>query len=342
MESLERATVSQLKKLCYNMGISGTGKKSEIAFKIREELLKPDSNSTFTRIPNSKVNFNILSIDMGIRNFSLNIIQLDKNLPFNRPPLVKEWVKFDLNAWGSLDSKDGFEPSLYAPVCNHLVNEILLNKNKPVPDVILIERQRARSMGSSNVIEWVFRVNMLESMLHGILYSKLVGLDTKTDIISTSAKRMGNYWKLEDDKGKKIKNNDTKKFRIQLVDHWLKESILNNKAAEFKLDLDKFAINKESLDKISKIRSKTKWINQIILGQSEFIDSIYKESNLDKNSATQKGDDLVDSLLHSLAWYEWERNKMILHLEFRNSLAAVLELSDKLYDSHKKKLKQVQ
>jgi hypothetical protein len=352
MDVLEQATVAQLKKLCFNTGIAGTGNKSVLVSLIRNEMGPSSSaktttttisSSPFKRIPNDGRNFHILSIDMGIRNFSVSRIKLDKTLPFNKPPVVKEWIKFDLNAWGKLNNDDGFDPISYAPICDRLVSEVLFNDQEGVPDVVLIERQRARSMGSRNVIEWVFRVNMLESMLHGFLYSKIRRSIGVTDIISTSAKRMGNYWKIADEGDEKKKTNDAKKFRIKIVENWLRDSILSgSNQSIFKLDPERFPIREEILHKLSKVRSKSKWINQIVLGQSKFIDDIYEDGDVDKSTAVQKGDDLVDSLLHSIAWYEWERNKMILSLELRDSLESALDLSDKLYESHIKRLKRIE
>ncbi|KUI73854.1 Cruciform cutting endonuclease 1, mitochondrial [Cytospora mali] len=50
-----------------------------------------------------------------------------------------------------------------------LAVDLILTRLLPLkPDIVTLEQQRARSMGSSGVLEWTLRVNSLESMLYAV------------------------------------------------------------------------------------------------------------------------------------------------------------------------------
>lgn len=268
---------------------------------------------------------------MGIKNFSYARLQLDKTLPFNRPPLVTEWAKLNVNRYRDVANDESYEPLKYAEISHKVVEDVILNKEKGIPDVILIERQRIRSTSGKNVFEWIFRVNMLESMIHALLYSRKM-TDKRLDgttIISADPKRMGAYWSpLERGDDKK---NNSKKYRLKLVEEKLKAYNHGNEKQLFALPPNSLSLSKEA-ENNRKSRSRTKWIYETVMALSDV-----KSQNLEEAGGlkdTKKGDDLVDSLLHGLAWYQWEKNKMILKLELRESIDDGIKFTESCFKRH--------
>lgn len=279
-----------------------------------------------------------MAIDMGVKNFGFCRLQLDKNLPFNKPPTIKEWKKFDLTGikTKSFDSSrldlSKFEPQTYSRLCHELIENVIFNSKMPYPDIVLIERQRTRNMSSKNIQEWVMKVNLFESMLFGMTYSKfqrenpsLIG-----NLLSVNPQRMGSYYKSNDQENssEKTKKENVKSERIKIVERWLRETIDPNTTNEPWFYLDPIQFPYTNTNSLATTRSKSKWINELILGP---------DSKL--QTGTIKGDDLVDSLLHALSWIEWERNKMILKMELMMDVDTGIKVSDGFFKTHIQELK---
>lgn len=271
-----------------------------------------------------------MAIDMGIKNFSYAKLQLDKTLPFNTPPLIKEWTKFNVQEWAKIDSGLSYDPLSFARLSYRVVDELIYNKNEDVPDVVLIERQRIRSASAKNVLEWVYRVNMFESMIHATIFSKKQADSRITDstIVAAEPKRMGNYWVQNQSTEKITQKKNSKSLRIGLVEKWLSEYSNVSTQKPFILPIDVAISNDES----KRSRSASKWIFETIMKNSRF------NKDGGDSKAVQKADDLVDSLLHGLAYINWEKNRMILNMEMKGSLEAAIETSNKIYDNHMESL----
>ncbi|CDR40198.1 CYFA0S04e05710g1_1 [Cyberlindnera fabianii] len=265
---------------------------------------------------------------MGIRNFAFTKAELDKRLPFNTPLLVKEWTKFDVNDWAGNPQTNNFEPLEYAKLSTRLVEEVLLPKDEPLPDAILIERQRARSAGSSSVLEYVLRVNMFEAMLHALIYNRTVAEKGRVGIVSTIPSRMANYWKPEGEE--KFTMSDTKKHRMNLVEQWLNDTMYAKKGVRqmVRLDEQRFKLSKEVA---ATSKAQFTWTKQVMEQESRYV----KQAG---DGGKPKIDDLVDSLLHAVSWMEWEQNRMLLKLEMLSGLDTALATSDKMFDSHMKSI----
>lgn len=302
-----------------------SGDKKTLLAAITNEFPK---GSPFQRTPINGKTFNIMAIDMGIKNFSFAKLQLDKTLPFNTPPLIKEWTKLDVNQWADVSSDASYEPSKYAELSYRVVDELIFNKDQDVPDVVLIERQRIRSAGGKNVLEWVYRVNMFESMLHATILSKRLSDPRVKDsvVVSASPQRMGLYW--APDNSDRSTNKNSKKVRLRLVEKWLADYSKDSLSNPFILPVHVTIEN----DDPKKSRSASKWIFETVMKNSRF-----HSGELD-SKIVEKGDDLVDSLLHGLSYVKWEKNRMILNMEMKESIDAVIETSDKMYLSHMKSL----
>lgn len=286
---------------------------------------------------------------MGIRNFSYARLQLDKNLPFNKPPLVTKWAKFDVNEWAGVNVEHSTDPVLYSQISYKLVEEIIFNCAHDVPDIVLIERQRARSGGGANILEWVFRVNMLESMLHALIYAKRMNerIFDATAVFSTSAQKMGSFWDPthsevgSDNKKPKLdyaveskKKADAKAYRLKLLEKWIVE--YNNDPVPRRINFPSkpsFPILKET-----KRHNISNWIYEFVSSNPDFGLTSRNINGSKINKALEKGDDLADCLLHGVTWLLWERNKMILSYEMKNSEEAAAEEANKMYSEHLKEL----
>lgn len=326
--------------------IGNTGTKPEVINQLTQNLTR---KSPFDKVPNDGQRFNVISIDMGIRNFSYTRLELDKSLPFNTPPLVSKWAKFDVNEWAGVDGEHSTDPELYSKISYKLVEEIIFNCAYSAPDIVLIERQRARTGGSSNILEWVFRVNMLESMLHSLIYAKRMneGLLDGTTVFSTSAQRMGSFWDpthTELSKGsKKAKpittlpktQADTKGFRLKLVEQWLIQHEKNpaNRRLSFpgKLDLPPIEDKKRT--------NTSKWIYELVSTNPAFGLTSRNINGSKKDKAVEKGDDLADCLLHGFTWLEWERHKRVFNHAVSRLGEDTTEKVKKMYYEHVGELK---
>ncbi|KAH3663458.1 hypothetical protein WICMUC_005984 [Wickerhamomyces mucosus] len=302
------------------------GTKPELITKIKTSFNQPSPLNI--NKPLNGESFNILSIDLGLKNFAYTRIQLDKNLPFNKPIIIKEWNKLDINAITNISDYKQFDPKIYSKVCYDLVENVLFNKEYDRPDIILIERQRARTLGSIEISEWVLKINMFESMLYGVLYSKLMNETPLliNNLISTNPQKMGGYFKPDIDR-KLLK--DSKTLRIILVEKWLKDMLNEKIVVQPKFLFD--PIQFPQLINNKKIINRGKWINELILGSNRIQ---YNSKDNKKKFDNMKGDDLCDSLLHSLAWIDWEKNKMILKMELKLDLEEGLRINDQLYTIH--------
>lgn len=282
--------------------------KSQIIANIRQDLT--NKSSLTRRLPNDGDKYRIISVDMGLKNFALTKLALNKRLPFNTVPMITEWDKYDVQLWANVGTDDTFEPQKYVEPCYRLVNEILLPRGEPLPDALLIERQRSRSGGSPVVNEWVFRVNMLEAMVHSMVYSRICEERSKIEVISASPQRMGYYWKPLDDE---VKGKVAKKFRVGYVEQLLADFV---QSSDPKISVDPhFALQKFSGDYFSQVMNSS-------------------QSHSRGTFGAEKGDDLVDALLHALAWIQWQANKTVMKLEFISGVEDAMKKVDELYQSH--------
>ncbi|GMG17881.1 unnamed protein product [[Candida] boidinii] len=156
-------------------------------------------------------------------------------------PIVYQWYKMNLNQFTNNESFE-FTPENYSYMINKLIFELIFPKSEnttkvETPDIILIERQRFRTMGSHNIFEHILKSNILENMLYSSLNSlRLINYNNlKFQVISVNPQVMSSYWVnyYENNKNnyklipenkifdKKKNEIDSKQLRIQLVYNWL-------------------------------------------------------------------------------------------------------------------------
>lgn len=286
MDALLRLKLSQLKPLSILLGsckfltysrailiihLASVGTKSLLV----ENLLSV-ANEDARKPP-----FSVLSVDMGVRNLALCQFQIPKT---GSRIEISNWTRLDIEkefrpaSWP--ESLSSFDPERLAQITYDLVQSKFLNAStKPLPDVVLIERQRFRSGSSAAILEWTVRVNMLENMLHAILYANSQQDSiTKFSIYGVQPKRVLTYWRQEVDQD-----------RIQVADR----SDSNYKETkELKTQIATSVIKNSDRFNFSPASSVAR--DQLLGGKG-------------------KNDDIADAFLQGMAWTEWQKNRKTLH-----------------------------
>lgn len=138
----QKLTNKALGLLCKTCGLSVAPQKALTVDHIAENLAKPSLKPS-----------NILSIDVGVKNFAVCRLSSD------RLPILEQWEKINLYEKCSIQR---FTPLGFARMVNKVLSDYVVGKNL---DLIFIERQRFRNMGGQRVQEAVINSNLLESKL---------------------------------------------------------------------------------------------------------------------------------------------------------------------------------
>lgn len=304
---LSTCKASQLKAIASATGINSSGTKPALTLRLLQEL----SESKFSLLKDEKSKapkpYNIVSIDMGIRNLAYCRFTLPGSWKTARKvivPTIHDWTRIAISQKTALTDgpviakvKEPFDPATYSQHAHDLITSFLSSR----PTQVLIERQRFRSMGGSSVQEWTLRVNMFEAMLYAVLktYSAL-GLWSGA-VYPVVPKKVSKFW-LGDAEGRNelgsgLKSAKTKTAKIELVGRWLEEANtrsfeLKGKAAE---------TGRAYLEKRKGRRKAAK-------------DEEMKEAERMNSAPADVGklDDLADCLLQGMAWIQWEQNRRMI------------------------------
>ena len=200
--------------------------------------------------------------------------------------------------------KESFTPATLSLTAYNLLRKRLLTLN---PTNVLIERQRFRSMGSKHILEWTIRVNMFESILHGVLCTLKQEKIWNGSVDAITPGKVGPFWvgedvdvdatgKLRKSKSAKIQNKGAK---IDLVRRWLEEGT-------------ELTLGNEEVEGTARAY-KEKWKRGPGGGKAVMSGAGEKMGKLD---------DLADSLLQGMAWIQWEDNK---RLALKSGVEVLLE-----------------
>lgn len=229
---------------------------------------------------------NILSIDIGIKNFSYcQLNGVDLSTPNLKRHKVSGWNKINL------DERYGkfYSPlvSLIDPIdkkryLNYITEELvkeLIHDNLAKPDIVVFESQRTTSgSGRGSVLPTVLLNYTFETILQNAIY-----LQTNALIWPMSATRMASLWINRYFDKFEMKRKNSKSFRLQLFLNCIKNKQL--------FSLPGFT----SLDEF--IGLKDIELTRLILGKLNITDS------------REKLDDLVDSLLYGLTVVQYLKNQ---------------------------------
>ena len=292
--------LSQLRSLAVATGVNSSGSKPVLISGLTESLREE-------RFPSRQHGFQVLSIDMGIRNLAYCRIQLPKPClsSAKETPIIMDWNRFAVSSRLTDDPstppiKEAFDPATFSQHAYRLIQKLVLSPHT-APDHILIERQRFRSMGGSSVLEWTLRVNMFEAMLYATLKTLSEQRKWKGSVFPVLPSKVGQFW-LESmekaEKDKKGEKKDIKREKIQAVDKMLVTG------GSFILDGSAKEMAESWREKVNGGRGR---------GPKE-----------EEGEKMGKLDDLADCLLQGLAWVKWEENKRKI---LEHGMEALEELS---------------
>lgn len=312
-----------LRQLAFKCGISTSGIKTAICQRLRDEIPLLDGQATAGssgRVPRES-DMRILSIDMGIRNLAYCVLDVPA---LSARPSIKGWERMAVSTVptpippstaGAKDAgiveKESFEPHVLASAAYQLLHNTLLPYN---PSHILIERQRFRSMGSSHILEWTIRVNMLESMIYAVLRTLQEEGVWSGTVVPIAPGKVGPFW---------LEGEDQNSLIEKSISGGKTESLKKVRNAKLAKALNKGA-------KIDLVRNWLASGDKVELGSTDVValaDAYAKKWDTKPGgpkgrragkevatTATKVGklDDLADCFLQGMAFIQWERNKQIV------------------------------
>ncbi|ODV67166.1 ribonuclease H-like protein [Hyphopichia burtonii NRRL Y-1933] len=289
-------------------------------------------------------NIDILSIDIGIKNFAYCKSKLDfsniklenwqnnklENWQNNKLEnwqnnqlenwqnnQLEIWQNINLENWQNINLNEKFKYNQLSNIIdekNHLsylsnciINQIIMIP--PFPKIITIENQRTRSNGLTATLPTVLTNYTLENMLYSSIYTnKLYNEKFNPLVIPLNSRNMVNFWINRFLKKSNIKFNSllTKKLRINLVLHLLTNNII-------KLDID--------LKDLSIVDKKPNYLLKLI--------------NAHSSNKISKIDDLVDCLLYNYMMIQFLQNQSSLANVIQHDLdldSFVNNLNDKYFE----------
>lgn len=313
-----------LRHILHNCGIIQPARPTKQAMidQIKSSILQPtipgspllnESNTTKT----------LVSIDVGLKNFSLSrfIVPVSSGLP--ETPVLTQWFKLNLPYYCHCEGT--IDPIAYSEMIHKVFLELILGTSRQYPDILVIERQRFRTAGGSNIQESVLKSNLVEFMLYSaIRVYRDFNPDFQPQLISASPRLMAAYWEaLYADKVKGAKTNP-KKIRMTIVDGWFRSFFAGkgNGKVPFKLSdvLTKYIDSSHPvIDKrLHRFSSDSRRIYESMRLLNDANTSRY---NLDlEDGGVKKGDDVTDSLLHGITQIRFETNREM----FRRKVAAYI------------------
>ena len=321
-----------LKTLAFRCGIQVSGTKAALIQRIQNEAQIEASReaaaSKRKRTPRQAMR--IVSIDMGIRNLAYCVLSVPeghgkptieawKRLAISSAPVAPSLSKAELKVAGARTKeavqavkeveKESFEPKVMSKSAYQFSRKLLEYQ----PTHVLIERQRFRSMGSSHILEWTVRVNMLESMLYAVLQTLKEEKAWHGGIIPIAPGRVGPFWLEEEGmafdpsevdeikeaplsktRTSKLAKIQNKGAKIDLVRNWLASSDRVELASGEVSDLAAAYLEKW-------VKGPGAPKGKRALADSEVV--VEKMGKLD---------DLADSLLQGMAFLRWEENKQTI------------------------------
>ncbi|KAM3074725.1 hypothetical protein ACMFMG_008145 [Clarireedia jacksonii] len=301
-----------LKQIAFKCGISTSGTKAILVQRLHDELPILSFPASYPSKP-----IRILSIDMGIRNLAYSLLETPPSKSTSKKstsdpglPILKSWQKLSLLPRNENNAESKVRNEFTPGILSDAAYELLRNHLVPhSPTLILIERQRFRSMGSKHIFEWTVRVNMLESMLWAILKTLAREGVWDGEVKEVTPGKVGAFWVVEGELNEGTEETSNKAEIFTKV-RTAKDTKSKNKGA--KIDLVRGWLEEEKMvllgsDEVKKVRERyvEKWARK---GGRVKGRKIGAEKDL-KAEEVGKLDDLADCLLQGMAWIKWEENR---------------------------------
>lgn len=313
--SLLKLSAAQLKAVAVRCGLNSSGTKAVLASRLSDEASVAQANGRKLRSQ-----LKVLSIDLGIKNFAFCV--LGSRPSIDRTPVLEVWERRDIsqveavcvpaseasdtkrvaNPKPKKTPKTSFQPAQFASVAYDLMSDLLDTHN---PDAVILERQRFRTMGAAAVQEWTLRVNMLEAMLHAVIYTFKREGKWDGQVESIVPGKVGALWTDETQhppvevpagaqtRTKAAKKAKMKMQKIDIVGRMLVDKDKSVMLLEKHVEMVDVYLAKWSRMKNGKVRGKS-------------------AAKAEVEVEVKKLDDLADCLLQGLAWLRWRENRQKL------------------------------
>ncbi len=269
--------------------------------------------------------FDIVGVDVGLKNFAYCRLRAEGFLQHLATPSITEWSKLDLheaflksyqpmldNSYTSdtILTDNLLDSTRYlSHLSNKVVSEVLFPgaaSNDSTPTVAVIEHQRTRSVGQSSTLPNVMNNSLLEHMMLASFYARDW---LQCMVIPVYAQSMAHFWinrfahELTKD-SKKAMAKHSKSLRTRLVYHWINRSI---QACGMASEHSPVTLGTQLLATLDLFTSKP------FIEFANKPQKLLQMLQLDEAKITNcKVDDLVDSLLHGLSYYQYHKNKLAL------------------------------
>lgn len=250
----------------------------------------------------------VTAIDAGISNFAYCTFSFGGRSSKSEPqrPLLLGWNKLQLEEkFVGRSNKLALNPHNFALLSEYISDYMLSLPHNT--DLFTIERQRTRTVSSKSVLEPILRSNILEYLLFSKLYSH--GKNKDYSVLSSDPRRMVNYWIHSAPIGPKIterlNEKMSKKLRISLVQDMLQKAINNH--PDRLIDL-----SEAFRETLTSINAESLKLHELVAGDNETM-------------GAKKDDDLADSFLHGLIWFEYLRNYKSLLKRIENGCVNNIE-----------------
>ncbi|KAK9322406.1 mitochondrial resolvase Ydc2 [Lipomyces orientalis] len=344
MASFHKLSVESLKSLSRLCGLSSSHTKRELISNLNEAISRYSIPSPQSVLPAAASNHRVLSVDMGLRNFSFSVLDVPD---LEQAPTLSAWSLTSILPHTPLAlTQPDFSPAVAAQLAYAaFVDDILPRFN---PDTILLERQRHRSGGGRNVLEWTLKVNMFESVLYGVLTTLINQGALKAQVCEVLPSRTKGYWirnavpppassssaaDADDDVvvtgRKRVKNKYalSKLVKVNLVKRWTAGVSFASPAA------CKHVVFTESTIPTALQFHPSPPSPSSSRKQRPKSDADFESVRADPGGNKVKLDDLSDSLLQGVAFVQWQQHRLELAKAVTNG-ADLAECCQVMVDRH--------
>lgn len=287
--------------------------KKESILRVLEENVTRDTK---------KVTNNVISLDMGLKNMALSLIEINRKGQLE----LSRWFKSDLEP----NSEFQFNPVNYSMITCEFMDREILTYNKKKDDLTLVfERQRFRTGGASSVLESTLKTNTIEAMLcMGITLNNKMN-NSNIQLQPSPPGAMVKYWQNHYIAENTMADTESKGFRVNLILSMLYDTLKEHKLQPIKypeltnkLNIkSKFCLSRTIIDNLNNSLKSQEWVegwnkawsfksdSRRLYEVGKLINSINPIGTKHTNWGVVKGDDLADSILHGITHFEYISNR---------------------------------